>query len=119
MCFIGMLSCAATRGRLSAAEVQAVMSSRNAEYRTCYEDGLRRNPYLTGRMLMHFVVEPDGTISEADADRSDLPDQRVIECVARHVKRLRFPEPKGGGIVDVVYPITFSPGGQSAQRPGP
>lgn len=29
------------------------------------------------------------------------------DCVARQIKKIRFPEPKGGGIVIVTYPFVF------------
>jgi hypothetical protein len=39
-----------------------------------------------------------------------MPDGGVVSCVVRAFYGLSFPQPEGG-IVTVVYPIMFSPGG--------
>jgi hypothetical protein len=41
---------------------------------------------------------------------SDLPDSSVVSCVISAFYGLSFPAPDGG-IVSVVYPISFTPGG--------
>jgi hypothetical protein len=39
-----------------------------------------------------------------------MPDGGVVSCTVRAFYGLSFPQPEGG-IVTVVYPIMFSPGG--------
>lgn len=98
------------RGRLAPEIIQQTVRSQFSRFRACYEGGLRRDANLQGRVATRFVIDRDGSVREAKVDpASDLPDQAVLLCVALEFKKLRFPEPEGG-IVTVVYPISFSPG---------
>lgn len=89
--------------------IQAIVRTRFGRFRLCYEDGLRRNPKLDGRVAIKFVIDLDGNVSVAQDEGSDLPDKDVIACVATGFQKLQFP-PTEGGIVTVVYPIIFHPG---------
>jgi outer membrane biosynthesis protein TonB len=75
----------------------------------CYQDGLRTNPALAGRVSVRFVIGRDGTVSSAGNGGSDLPDSGVVSCVVRAFYSVSFPAPQNG-IVRVTYPIVFSPG---------
>ena len=79
-------------------------------FRLCYENGLRNNPNLQGRVAVRFVIGRDGAVSNVGNGGSDMPDSGVVSCVVRAFYGLSFPQPEGG-IVTVVYPIMFSPGG--------
>ena len=35
----------------------------------------------------------------------------IEQCVQRIIQRLKFPTPKGGGVVNVTYPFVFSNSG--------
>jgi len=79
-------------------------------FRLCYENGLRKDPNLSGRITIKFVIDRTGTVeakSLADAG-SDLPDNDVIACVKRGFGNLSFPQPESG-IVTVIFPIIFNP----------
>jgi hypothetical protein len=56
------------------------------------------------------VIGRDGAVSNVGNGGSDMPDGGVVSCVVRAFYGLSFPQPEGG-IVTVVYPIMFSPGG--------
>jgi len=77
--------------------------------RKCYSDGLGRNASLTGRVVVRFVIERDGSVSRVRDDGSTMPDPVVTECVLKSFYEIRFPKPENG-IVTVVYPIKFEPG---------
>ncbi len=99
----------AVNGRLPADVIQSVVRKRFSTFRTCYEEGLRKDPTLKGRVAVRFVIDLDGRVSSASDARSDLPDATVLRCITDTVRELVFPKPEGG-IVTVVYPIEFSPG---------
>jgi outer membrane biosynthesis protein TonB len=77
-------------------------------FRGCYEDGLRSNPSLEGRVTARFVIGRDGAVSAVRSGGTDLPDERVVSCILRTYTTLSFPAPKDG-IVTVSYPLLFSP----------
>ncbi len=96
-------------GRLPPEVIQRIVRQNYGRFRLCYENGLRNNPNLQGRVAVRFVIGRDGAVSNVSNGGSDLPDAGVVQCVVRAYYGLSFPQPEGG-IVTVVYPIMFSPG---------
>jgi hypothetical protein len=96
-------------GRLPPEVIQRIVRQNFGRFRLCYENGLRTNPNLQGRVAIKFVIDRSGAVSTASDGGSDLPDQSVVSCVVRGFGNLSFPQPEGG-IVTVVYPIIFNPG---------
>jgi pSer/pThr/pTyr-binding forkhead associated (FHA) protein len=96
-------------GRLPPEVIQRIVRQNYGRFRLCYENGLRNNPNLQGRVAVRFVIGRDGAVSNVSNGGSDLPDASVVQCVIRAYYGLSFPQPEGG-IVTVVYPIMFSPG---------
>ena len=97
-------------GRLPPEVIQRIVRQNFGRFRLCYENGLRNNPNLQGRVGVRFVIGRDGAVSNVGNGGSDMPDSGVVSCVVRAFYGLSFPQPEGG-IVTVVYPIMFSPGG--------
>lgn len=102
-------------GRLPPAVIQKIVRANFGVFRRCYEAGLARNPKLTGRVDTRFVIGVDGKVATVENAGSTLPDVEAARCVVQSFAGLRFPIPDGG-IVTVVYPISFAPGGRSASR---
>lgn len=99
-----------TSGQLPAEVIQRVVRQNFGRYRFCYEQGLRQNPNLGGRVAVRFVIGRDGSVSQVSNGGSDLPDQNVVSCIVRSFYGLSFPAPESG-IVTVTYPILLQPGG--------
>ncbi len=97
-------------GRLPPEVIQRIVRQNFGRFRLCYENGLRNNPNLQGRVSVRFVIGRDGAVSQVQNGGSDMPDGNVVSCVVRAFYGLSFPQPEGG-IVTVTYPIMFSPGG--------
>lgn len=95
--------------RRDPALIQRVVRERFGEFRGCYEDGLRRDILLAGRVSVRFAIGADGEVSEAESTDPELPDVRARQCVRRVFEGLVFPP--GDGTVTVTYPLMFSPGG--------
>jgi len=98
-----------TSGQLPRDVIQRVVRQNFGRYRFCYEQGLRQNPNLGGRVAVRFVIGRDGSVSQVANGGSDLADQNVVSCVVRSFYGLSFPAPENG-IVTVTYPILFQPG---------
>jgi hypothetical protein len=69
-----------------------------------------KDPSIGGKLVVKFVVSPRGTVSSATTKSSTLGSRTVESCINGRFLRLKFPEPKGGGIVIVSYPFIFAPG---------
>jgi hypothetical protein len=96
-------------GRLPPEVIQRIVRQNFGRFRLCYENGMKNNPNLQGRVSVKFVIDRSGAVAMTADGGSDLPDQGVVQCVVRGFGNLSFPQPEGG-IVTVVYPIMFNPG---------
>jgi hypothetical protein len=100
---------AAAGGSLPREVIQRIVRQQYPKFRQCYEQGLARNPNLSGSVKVRFVIGRAGEVTRASSEGSDFPDPKVVDCMVREYRKLRFPPPEGG-TVTVVYPIKFSPG---------
>jgi hypothetical protein len=96
-------------GRLPPEVIQRIVRQNFGRFRLCYENGLRGNPNLQGRVAVRFIIGRDGSVSSVANGGSDLPDSGVVSCVVRSFYGLSFPQPEDG-IVTVTYPIMLTPG---------
>ena len=102
------------RGSLSRDVIRSVVRAHLGEVRSCYEEGLRTDPNLAGRVTVSFVIGPTGAVQTASVGSSTLvsatdADELAGACIARAVRSWLFPTPEGGGIVSVNYPFVFEP----------
>jgi hypothetical protein len=88
--------------------IQRVVRARFPVFRRCYEAGLAINVNLTGRVMIKFVIDPNGEVHSAADEGSTLPNADVVACVAHHFLELSFPRPQPDKPVTVVYPIQFN-----------
>lgn len=94
-------------GRLPPEVIQRIVRQSFGRYRLCYEQGLRVNPTLAGRVDVRFIVDRSGSVS-ATTTSGTFPDASVASCIARSFRNLSFPQPDGG-VVTVTYGITMQP----------
>jgi hypothetical protein len=97
-----------TNGHLPAEVIQRIVRQNDGRYRFCYENGLKANPNLQGRVTVRFLIDRGGAVAVASDFGSDIPDEGVRRCVVSSFTALSFPAPDSG-VVTVVYPIVFSP----------
>lgn len=106
------------RGRLPPEVIQRIVRQNFGRFRLCYEQGLRNNPSLAGAVEVSVVIGRDGSVSAAQASRSEVGS--VGGCIARGFANLSFPQPEGG-IVTFKYGVALAPSGGSlspiASRP--
>jgi len=92
--------------RLAPAQIQRAIHRRYSRIRMCYHTGLRTNPELSGRVVIHFVIGRDGVVATAGAS-GDLADRGVVACIGRSVVGLRFPSSPESA--RVAFPIVLNP----------
>ena len=97
-------------GGLDRGLVDAVVKRHLSSIRYCYQRQLTRDPNLSGKMTVAFVIAADGSVSRSAVKSSSIHDSAVESCVANRFMTMQFPAPKGGGVVMVSYPFMFSPG---------
>jgi hypothetical protein len=96
-------------GRLPPEVIQRIVRQSFGRFKLCYEVGLQQDPNLEGVIAPRFVIAADGSVGSIGTDTTTtVSDWRVVECVKRAFSSLTFPQPEGG-LVTVIFPITFAP----------
>ncbi len=76
-------------------------------FQICYEAGRERNPELTGRVEIRFLINSDGSVAQAAIVDTDLP-SHVTKCVINAFYGLRLPRQDSAVVAQ--YPMYFQPG---------
>ncbi|MEM7678601.1 MAG: AgmX/PglI C-terminal domain-containing protein, partial [Myxococcota bacterium] len=96
------------KGSLSKAEIARVIRRNLARFKFCYEKQLTSNPNLGGKISVYFTIAPTGSVARASVRETSMNEATVEGCVLKVMRSLKFPKPKGGGIVVVTYPFVFA-----------
>lgn len=114
LCFL-VFSCASTNprdydhvpGGLKPDQVQGQIRKAFPQIRTCYLQSGSFKKKVTGRILVSFRIEENGSVSEGSILKSNFRDSPLHDCILEKIKGIQFPPPVGGGYVDVSYPFHF------------
>jgi outer membrane biosynthesis protein TonB len=94
-------------GELDAAKINAVMKRKMSAIKACYESALKRDPKLSGKLVIEMEILEDGRIN-IEAFSGSLRSSDVESCVRRRARSWRFPRPDGGTVF-VSIPIVLTP----------
>ena len=101
---------AKVQGALDSDIIRRIVRSHINEVRSCYNAELSKDPNLGGNVVVEFIIAGTGKISSAKVQTHLTKNKAVGDCIAKAVKRWKFPKPQGGGNVIVTYPFNLSPG---------
>lgn len=73
----------------------------------CYQNSLRANQNLRGRIVVSVSLQPNGEVAEARVVESTVDDAPVMSCIRRRLQALRLPAL--GEAVEVTVPLTLRP----------
>lgn len=96
------------KGALDVDIIRRVIRRSLPRFRYCYEKQLLGDPQLAGKVSTRFVIDPNGNVSSATVTGLN---REVAKCIEQALRALKFPKPRGGGVVVVSYPFVFQPGG--------
>lgn len=92
--------------------VRRVVHSHHSQLKYCYESELVRNPNMSGKVTISWIIGSGGSVTQASTVASSLGNPKVENCLLARVRSWSFPPPKGGGIAKINYPFVFSPSGR-------
>lgn len=75
----------------------------------CYEQQLRDDPELSGRIMVRFRIDPDGRVRDAEATENSSGSAALAACVTSSVSQFRFRPGPVCGSVTFAYPFVFAP----------
>ncbi|WP_317932679.1 AgmX/PglI C-terminal domain-containing protein [Halioxenophilus sp. WMMB6] len=90
-------------------EIQIVFDRYKASLYRIYNRELRQNPFLKGKMVLRITIEPDGSVSVAKLENTDMDSQALVAEVLERVKRFNFGPKDGVPQITILYPIDFLP----------
>jgi TonB family protein len=98
-------------GGLSKDVIARVIRQHQSEIKFCYEQELQKTADLAGKVAVMFTIDPAGAVADANVSESSLASPSAESCMLARIRRWKFPEPEGGGVVTVTFPWIFKPAG--------
>ncbi|MCA0892935.1 AgmX/PglI C-terminal domain-containing protein [Microbulbifer agarilyticus] len=90
-------------------EIQIVFDRYKSALYRIYNRELRNNPALQGKMVLRITILPDGSVSLAAVETSDMDSPALDSKIVARVKRFNFGEKAGVPTITILYPIDFLP----------
>ena len=88
--------------------IRRILREHIPQFRYCYQRELdSASKKIQGAVKLDFVIGASGNVTNASVE-SRL-NRKIKSCVARVLRGIQFPEPLGGGVVEVSQPINFYP----------
>lgn len=97
-------------GNRNLQDVASFINKKQSIISMLYEERLKVNPALEGKVTVVIVIEEDGTVSTATTLRNEttIDDLDFVSDLLRKIKRWIFP-PSTGGPVQMKSPFVFRP----------
>ncbi|MEN8263896.1 MAG: AgmX/PglI C-terminal domain-containing protein [Nitrospirota bacterium] len=92
-------------------EIQIVFDRYKATLYRIYNNELRRDPTLRGKILMRITIEPDGSVSMCKVESTDLASPGLVKKIVERIKRFNFGPKEDVERITILYPIDFLPAG--------
>ncbi|MDO8445758.1 MAG: AgmX/PglI C-terminal domain-containing protein [Deltaproteobacteria bacterium] len=91
------------------AEVYAAIDSYKGGLTYLYNNALRKDPSLKGRIKIKIVISSTGRAKEVAIVSSSLNSQELEEAIVNRIYMWRFPQFKGNETFTTVIPFDFAP----------
>lgn len=85
-------------------EILGVFNKNAARLRQCYEDLLKKSPNAGGRLAISLFVTEKGRVAKVSFRELTVEGDSFKACAIKELKSWRFPRPRSGEAVPVVYP---------------
>ncbi len=110
----------AAEGGAAAPDLQR--AARNLGYwpfRQCYEEGLRRDPRLAGKVSLELAIGPSGAVDRSVVTAATVRDEIVAACVAREALHVALPAAASATTAKVDVSLALGDEPVPAGRPVP
>ena len=90
--------------------IRRILLEHLPQFRYCYQKELEKTGQeMSGVIKLNFTIGASGHVTQAGLDGSSNLPGDVKRCVVGVLKGIAFPEPMGGGTVEVKQPMNFYP----------
>jgi outer membrane biosynthesis protein TonB len=87
--------------------VARAMRPHHKAFQACYKNALKIDPDLSGRIVLEFVVEADGSVRLVASKPSPALQKTVDPCVRKVLAQVRFPARSGGEAATRSFTLQF------------
>jgi hypothetical protein len=88
--------------------IRKLMREYIPQFRHCYQRELLTNPSIAGVFDLAFQINARGTgVNVGVKSGGKRFSKKAMGCLKQVVRLIKFPKPKGGGLVDVKQPMNF------------
>jgi len=94
---------------LSDEAIRRTVDARKQSVKICYEQSLKGQQSLRGKLEIRVRVEPSGQVSKTSVDTPQFRSSRIGKCIADKIRDWRFP-PFEGEAEEVVVPFLLAGG---------
>jgi outer membrane biosynthesis protein TonB len=88
-------------------EIRAVIKAHIKEMQACYEEGLKDNPKIYGKLVLQWAINPAGKVDSVKVKSSTLESTGIEDCAMAHLKKWVFPKSPKNEVRDVSFPFIF------------
>lgn len=99
------------RGRMDPKVVEAGIAPHAQALAECYTTNLKRRRWLGGRVVLHWEIQADGTVTAVRFAESDLGNWPIERCLLEVARVATFGKPIGGD-ADFQLPLEFTAKGR-------
>jgi outer membrane biosynthesis protein TonB len=95
-----------TDGGLTRDQVTRVVKDHASAIKYCYEKELQRQPTLSGKIEVYWVIRPNGSVDRVRIASTTVGSREVEGCIERQVRNWQFPRSDADTIVQT-FPFFF------------
>jgi TonB family protein len=92
----------------TADEIERVFQKNKGSIFNLYNRALRKNPSLSGKVVVELTISPSGVVTAVKILSSELGDDKLERKLVIKIKKFKFTKAKVAEIT-VTYPIDFLP----------
>ncbi len=96
-------------GEFDSSSVVRAIKARLRAIKSCYENQLKSNPSLAGKVAVSFTIQQSGSVTGVKATENTSGSSALATCIVSKVRTLRFNPGPTGGSVTYSYPFVFAP----------
>jgi len=85
--------------------VKKYVSRKKGQIKACYEEQLKSNPDIAGKIEVTWTVQSDGSVTGVSVASNTTGNSDLEGCIIRRIKRWKFPE--GEDEFEITYPFNF------------
>lgn len=97
------------KGGLDKQAISSAVDASRSAIADCYSRALPESLNLAGKLVLAWTINSEGNVSSPTVEKNDMTTRSAPfeQCVLSTISKLRFPPPRGGGVVYVHYPFVF------------